>query len=263
MIPVIKRIFQVWFIKYWLVVILSFFVCGAGVFIVYKIEERTKHYSANILGSTLLLNYTSLFYYLEPLADHLHNGEFKEAAFIIGLKPEDIMKIKKIEINSVHEVAEETDVRYEFKIIVSLENDTIGLYKFEKSLISLIKKHPLIIHLNKNSEWVYQENVKLVQHDLFRIDSTLSMLNKENISGKEVFQKRKSELQSDLLKLQIIRDNTFDVKTIYGFKDAVFEIHPKTSKFFILWICISLTGSLLFILIKDKEVRNLIMDKLI
>ncbi len=260
MIRIIKIVFHSWLIKYWYIFVLSLIIGASGAITSYKIKEQTKHYSANFLGCTLLLNFNSLFVYLKPLNQHINEGNLKEAANILNLKPEDLQNIKQLYIQNVAEVTEESDVRYEFNLVADIENDTAGLWKLEKALVGFMKKHQLLISLKKNIDSVYLENKKIIESEFSRLDSALRSLSPSDIANREVMLKRKVELKLQLNELLAKRKKVFDLVVIQDFNHTVIEKQPVLWNYLKGWLGVTIITGLILVGFMDKEIKRVIFE---
>ena len=258
MINVLKKVLYIWLIKYWFVVILSFVVGGATTLIIYNINKDKHDYSADLVGCTLVLDYNSLFMYIQPLIENIENERYDEAAAVLGLKADDVKKFKSLGIKSVSKIAEESEVRYEFNLTMKIEGDTTGLHKFETAFLYWLKKHQLLISLQKSSEDIYLESKIVMEKELFRLDSTLLTLKKEDISNRELLHKRKSEIELQLVNLKAIKNKIYDVKIVQYLKHFLVEEKTSPTRYKILWLQFSLLGSLLIVFIINKEIKKIL-----
>ncbi|MCX6182655.1 MAG: hypothetical protein NT150_12090 [Bacteroidetes bacterium] len=189
--------------------------------------------------------------------DNVKNGKVNEAASILKVNPDDIKNITDLYVETVAEVAEESEVRYEFTIVIRADNDTSGFHKLESAIISFLKKHELIVNLKQNSSFVYVENKKIQEKELNRIDSILSVGNLQ-FADKELLYKRNAEIEMQLVNLKALDRKIFDVKLIHPFKYSAIEEKSVLSDYLLLWIEMSILVSLIIVLSIDKELRNLL-----
>jgi len=247
---------QIWIIKYWCVFSLALIIGFGGAAFRYKKEQEIKHFSCNFLGCTLLLNYSSLFVYLSPILDQINEGEQVKAAQLLGMKERDLQFITRVDIQAVNEVTEESDVRYELNLIIDLEKDTNGLVSFEQHLVDYIKKHRLLVVLQKDKMDTYLKNKGIIEKNLNTTDSLLRALPIGDISNGEILRKRKTEIQVELNNLAAKSRKVFDLEIIQHCSETLVEKIENYSSFLRVWLSFSMLASFITVFFLSKELRQ-------
>ncbi len=253
---IIKSLIQLWIIKYWYVFSLALIIGFGGAAFRYKKEQEIKHFSCNFLGCTLLLNYSSLFVYLAPIINQINEGEQVKAAQLLGMKERELQFITRIDIQAVNEVTEESDVRYELNLIIDLEKDTTGLASFEQHLVDYIKKHRLLVVLQKDKMDTYLKNKAVIENNLINTDSLLRILPNADVQNGEILRKRKTEMQLELNNLASKSRKVFDLEIIQHCKETLVEKVEKYSVFLRVWLLFSMLTSVVIVFLVSKEFRQ-------
>ena len=253
---ILKSLVQIWIVKYWYVFLLALIIGFGGAAIRHQQELAVKHYSCNFLACTLLLNYSSLYVYLAPILDQINGGEQAKAAHLLSMKQTDLQFIKRVDIQAVNEVTEESDVRYELNLIIDFEKDTTGLANFEKHLIHYIKKHRLLVVLQKDKMDTYLKNKGIIEKNLNTTDSLLRALPIGDISNGEILRKRKTEIQVELNNLAAKSRKVFDLEIIQHCSETLVEKIENYSSFLRVWLSFSMLASFITVFLLSKELRR-------
>ena len=137
-----------------------------------------------------------------------------------------------------------------------LEKDTTGLASFEQHLVDYIKKHRLLVVLQKDKMDTYLKNKAVIENNLINTDSLLRILPNADVQNGEILRKRKTEMQLELNNLASKSRKVFDLEIIQHCKETLVEKVEKYSVFLRVWLLFSMLTSVVIVFLVSKEFRQ-------